>query len=182
MSELSSTDTLAEESVPVASQGEPPIVLRIGEKCFYTNVLTLTKESAYFRTMLSQPPIHGTFFVDADPGLFSYVLRYLRRGIYPVCFSRSSGHDYVTYSGIRLLADKFGIERLARWIAGRQYESAIECSLSVEWTRLMGMPASHSSAEQINCFGTPENGWIHMFKRRFTAREDVFLRQNSDSA
>lgn len=186
MSDLPFTDIFVEESVLAASQRPSRVVrLHVGEKVFSTTVRTLLKESAYFRSLTPdarQKLANETFFVDADPDLFAYVLRYLRHGIYPVCFSLDGGHDYVTYSGIRLLAEKFAIESLARWLADRQYESAIECSVSVGKMRADDTFISHSSAERIDGLGLPEQGSIFVFKRRFTAREDVFLKQQTGSA
>ncbi|KAG8165348.1 hypothetical protein KVR01_005623 [Diaporthe batatas] len=182
MSELSSTNTLTGESVPTSIQGGLPVVhLQVGERLFNTHAHTLCKESAYFRSLVSgehQQLADGTIFVDADPDLFAHVLRYLRHGIYPVCFNQTGGHHHARYMGIKQLAEHFEIENLARWLANRQYESAIECSLSLERVRLGDMSTSPSSAERIHCVGTPDdNGLVSVLKHSYTAREDVFLRQ-----
>lgn len=100
---------------------------------------TLSKESPYFRSLMSdenQQLADGTFFVDADPGLLACVLRYLRAGIYPICFHRDSGHNYAAYMGIRQLAEQFGIDNLARWLVDRQRKISIDFSVSVQQMRL----------------------------------------------
>lgn len=112
----------------VESRKAQLIHLQVGEKVFSTTRHTLCKESAYFRTLLrdqAQQLTGGTYFVDADPELFSHILRYLRHGIYPVSFSRCSGHDYATYLGVERLATEFGIQKLMKWFVDKQYESAM---------------------------------------------------------
>lgn len=187
MSEMSPAEASVKGPGSGVSQGEPPVVhLRVGEKLFNATAHTLSKESTYFRSLVSgqhQQPTDGAFFVDADPDLFAYVLRYLRHGIYPVCFSPDSGHDYATYSGITRLAEQFGIERLTRWLVDRQYESAIECSLSIGWVRLGDASVSHPSAERMYCLGPPDGyGSVCVFKRSFTARPEAFLTQDRGNA
>lgn len=110
------------------SQKAQLIHLQVGEKVFSTTRHTLCKESAYFRALLrdqEQQLTGGTYFVDADPELFSHILRYLRHGIYPVSFSRCNGHDYATYLGVERLATEFGIQKLMKWFIDKQYESAM---------------------------------------------------------
>jgi hypothetical protein len=175
---------MVEESGPRLTPPERRIVrLQVGETVFTTTQHTLCKESAYFQSLLSdqyQQLTSGEFFVDADPGLFAYILRYLRHGIYPVCFSQESGHDLATYLGIERLATEFGIEKLAKWLVDRQYESAVECSVSFDDKSPFGS-RSYTSTDHVNCYPR-RGGWVCMIKTRFTARREAFLDENTDHA
>lgn len=169
------------------------VILQVGETVFTTTEHTLCKESAYFQSLLSdrnkQLP-GGNFFVDADPDLFAYILQYLRHGIYPVCFSQGSGHDIVTYLGIQRVAADLGIEKLAKWLVDRQYESAVECSASVQEISLYGS-TPYPSTDQVSfltcpstdhgAFSLPSNK-IHMVRQSLTVRPEAFLEENRDHA
>lgn len=167
------------------SQKRRLVQLQVGEKVFSTTHHTLCEESAYFRSLLSHHDKllkNEICFVDADPELFSYVLRYLRHGIYPIAFDRSSGHDYATYVGIERLATEFGIKKLAKWLVDKKYESAIKCAVSFErmkpslvsWLDDTLPSRFHLSADHVN-FLPDSNGVIWEVRKRFTARPEAIL-------
>lgn len=180
------TETGRGEPVPgVKSQEQQPIRLQVGETVFSTTRQTLCKESTYFQFLLSdrnQKLTNGSFFIDADPELFSYILRYLRHGIYPVLFSRSNGHDYATYLGIERLATDLRIERLTKWLVDKQYESAIKCAVSFErmkpsvfnWLSDTLPTRLYLSTDHIN-FLPDSNGRVWEVKKRFIVRPEAFL-------
>lgn len=61
------------------------ITLQVGERRFVTYPSTLAAESSYFTSLLSDRwRRDGTYFIDADGDLFTYILRYLRSGVLPV--------------------------------------------------------------------------------------------------
>lgn len=78
-----------------------PIRLQVGERHFTTTRDTLTAESRYFASLLSgrwdNALEDGSYFIDADPMLFDHILRYLRRGIFPLFVDMAKGHDYHLY-------------------------------------------------------------------------------------
>lgn len=181
MSQASSTKTETEggEPVPgVKSQERQSIRLQVGEKVFTTTYHTLCKESTYFQTQLTS----GSYFLDADPELFSYILRYLRHGIYPVAFSRSSGHDYATYLGIERLATELRIKRLTKWLIDKQYESAVKCTVSFErmkpsvfnWLSDALPPRLYLSTDHVD-FLPDSDGRVWEVKKRFMVRPEAFL-------
>ncbi|KAG6362909.1 hypothetical protein INS49_008004 [Diaporthe citri] len=194
MSQASSTKTETERGEPapgVKSQERQPIRLQVGETVFSTTHHTLCKESTYFQCLLSdrnQQLTNGSYFVDADPELFSYILRYLRHGIYPVSFSRSSGHDYATYLGIERLATELRIERLTKWLVDKQYESAIKCAVSFErmkpsmfnWLSDTLPPRLYLSTDHVN-FLPDSNGRVWEVKKRFMVRPEAFLTEPQGS-
>lgn len=188
MSRTSSTKTemgRGEPGAGVTSQEGQLICLHVGEKVFSTTHHTLCKESTYFQSLLSdrnRQLTNGSYFVDADPELFSYILRYLRHGIYPIFFSRSSGHDYATYLGIERLATELRIERLTKWLVDKQYESAIKCAVSFErmkpsvfnWLSDTLPTRLYLSTDHVN-FLPDSNGRVWEVKKRFIVRPEVFL-------
>jgi len=94
--------TEAQLSEPRSSDAS--IVLEVGERQFKTRVSTLTEESSFFASMFSGrwPGTlsleGGSIFVDADPDLFQHILRYLRRGVFPIFWNRNGGFDYCLYA------------------------------------------------------------------------------------
>jgi hypothetical protein len=91
----------------------------------------------------------------------------------PVCFSPDSGHDLVAYLAIERVAGDLGIEKLAKWFAERQYESAVEWSISFQHKSPLGL-RPYTSTDRVNCHRR-KSGWVCMVKKKFTARREVFL-------
>jgi hypothetical protein len=90
-----------EQAQPSPSTTSDPITLQVGERRFVTFRTTLTSESPYFQRLLStqwqRPQADGSYFVDADGSLFTYILRYLRSGALPLFYNSHAGHDYGMY-------------------------------------------------------------------------------------
>ena len=101
------------------------ITLQVGERRFTTRKETLKGGSGFFSALLSgrwdnvQPD--GSYFIDADGDLFKHILEYLRRGVPPIFYDRSKGHDHALY--LRLLAEAryFQIDSLREWLEKKQY-------------------------------------------------------------
>ena len=67
-----------------------PVTIQVGERAFTTTQDTLSK-SGVLTAMLSGSwegdlLDNGSYFIDADPDIFEYVLRYLRHGIFPLFY------------------------------------------------------------------------------------------------
>jgi hypothetical protein len=58
------------------------------------------RRSAYFKRLflrnLGDKSSHG--YLDSDPKTFDYILKYIRRGIFPLLFTAERGHDYKAYA------------------------------------------------------------------------------------
>ena len=81
-----------------------PVTIQVGERAFTTTQDTLSK-SGFLTAMLSGSGEgdlldNGSYFIDADPDIFEYVLRYLRYGIFPLFYDQSRGHDYHRYLAV----------------------------------------------------------------------------------
>ncbi|KAJ8066909.1 hypothetical protein OCU04_004294 [Sclerotinia nivalis] len=119
-------------SAPVASRS---ITLQVGERRFITTFETLTSESAFFAALLSgrwnNTEADGSYFIDADPDLFSHILRYLRRGIPPLFYNHTKGHDHALYHTLLQEVKYFQIHRLEKWLQDKKYLSAVKLKCSV---------------------------------------------------
>lgn len=84
--------------------------------------------------------------------------------------------------GIQRLAADLGIDWLAKWLVHKQYESAIECSVSFEdmasdadcWLAPLP-PRSYISMDRGN-FLTESNGRVWEVRKRFTVRPRLSYR------
>jgi hypothetical protein len=117
------------QAVP-SSTSRTPIILQVGERRFTTTRDTLTDESPFFLAFLSgrwaDTQEDGSYFIDADPDLFSHILRYLRRGVLPLFYDNAKGHDHALYIALLEEAKYFQISRLEKWLRDKEYLQAVE--------------------------------------------------------
>lgn len=116
------------EQTPSSSTSEP-IVLQVGEQRFLTSRDTLSR-SHHLHALASgrwdsNTQSDGSFFIDADPEIFKHILRFLRHGVYPLCYDKAKGHDFAMYAAIQKQADYLVIPKLVKWLSQGQYTSAI---------------------------------------------------------
>lgn len=107
----------------------------MGERRFITTEETLTDESPFFSSLLKHPhdaQVDGSYFIDADPGVFEHVLRYLRHWVLPVFYDNAKGHDHALYHLLLQQAKYFQIERLRRWLVCQKYLDAVQTVTTVE--------------------------------------------------
>ncbi|KAK0640662.1 hypothetical protein B0T16DRAFT_460825 [Cercophora newfieldiana] len=111
-------------------QPPEPITLDVSGQRFTTTIPTLTARSEYFQTFFQgnwksalQPD--GTLFIDSDPETFQHILKYLRRGVFPLSYDQSKGHNYELYGHILADAQHFQIPKLERWIDSRLYVNCV---------------------------------------------------------
>ncbi|RDW93823.1 uncharacterized protein DSM5745_01145 [Aspergillus mulundensis] len=108
--------------------GTDIVELEIGERYFTTTHDTLVKESTFFATLLADPDNereNGKYFVDADADLFKLILRFLRRGTYPLCYDQLRGHDHATYHALLQESRFYGIAKLTEWLEQKRYFDAV---------------------------------------------------------
>lgn len=111
------------------------VTLQVGERRFITSRETLVRESGFFASLLSgrweSELLDGSYFVDADPGLFEHILRYLRRGVFPIFYDVQKGHDHPLYLALLEEARYFQIDRLQDWLGNKRYLQALTVKSSV---------------------------------------------------
>ena len=105
---------------------EDRITIQVGERCFTTEVWTLVFESGLFHAISPQTwndaiEDRPCYFIDGDPDLFDHILRYLRRGVFPVFYDKAKGHDYALYTVLSCEARFFKIPRLVSWLEEQRY-------------------------------------------------------------
>ncbi|KAL8748112.1 MAG: hypothetical protein Q9190_000074 [Brigantiaea leucoxantha] len=118
-------------AAPQSASATPTVInLQVGESNFFTTRYTLSG-SGYLDSITSgrweeTKQADGSYFVDADPDVFKYVLRFLRHGVYPLCYDRSRGHDFAMYAAIRSQADYLAIPKLVQWLDKQAYFKALK--------------------------------------------------------
>ena len=125
---------------------DPIILLQVGERHFITLKSTLEEGSTFFRALLaeewqgSRSP-DGSYFIDADPDLFVYSLRYLRRGVFPLFYNATYGFDFALYHALQEEALYFGIENLYNWIKDQKYAQAVKIQYTLDEIKGDGVSA-----------------------------------------
>jgi len=138
MADTSAANPTPEDvSIPAPSLAvDIQIALQVGESRFTTTKETLVGESEFFASLLSgrwdNALEDGSYFVDADPTLFEHILRYLRRGVFPLFFNLSRGHDYSLYLSLLEEARYFRISRLEDWLVKKRYHGAVKVKHTLE--------------------------------------------------
>jgi hypothetical protein len=125
--------TIAQRPVLAANA---PICVQVGGRRFTTKKETLTEESGFFASLLSgrwdNTLEDGSYFIDADPILFEHILRYLRRGVFPLFFDAAKGHDYHLYLSLLEEARYFQIPRLQEWLEKKRYLEAVKVTITAK--------------------------------------------------
>jgi hypothetical protein len=89
------------------------IVLDVSGRKYKKQKITL-QASPYFRSLLarwdqcSDKQEDDSYFIDADPDAFQYILDFMRRPAkYPLFWTKQTGFDYALYNKVESEADYF---------------------------------------------------------------------------
>ncbi|KAL8813788.1 MAG: hypothetical protein Q9223_006953 [Gallowayella weberi] len=134
--EKSINPTSPPTSPPPQPTSSNPIILQVGEQRFHVDRKTLHR-SDYLESITSGRWDHnkqpdGSFFIDADPEVFKHILRFLRHGVYPLCYDKSKGHDFAMYAAIQRLADYLLILDLQAWLREAKYLKSVTIETTAE--------------------------------------------------
>ncbi|KAK4197647.1 BTB/POZ protein [Triangularia verruculosa] len=110
-----------------------PVTLNVSGRKFTTTINTLNGRSLFFAQVFqgdwkSSRQEDGSIFIDSNPEVFSHVLQYLRRGVFPLAYDQRRGHDYKLYADILAEAKFFGIPKLECWLVDQLYLRCITSS------------------------------------------------------
>ena len=123
----------ATPSALTPTNSKASIVLQVGEQYFHSTRSVLNG-STFLYSLLERwdadKQADGSYFLDQDPELFKYVLRFLRHGVFPLCYDRVRGHDFATYGGVQILAKYLGVNDLAVWLDEKRYLNAVNTTTS----------------------------------------------------
>ncbi|UNI14659.1 hypothetical protein JDV02_001264 [Purpureocillium takamizusanense] len=118
-----------------AGTGNDRVVVRVGEKQFFTTKTTLAP-ARFFATLwaLAEPAATTAdgggeececYFVDGDAGLFEHVLCFLRTRRFPLFYSRQQGFDQGLYLALLQQARFYQVQALEAWIAEKRCLDAV---------------------------------------------------------
>jgi BTB/POZ domain len=139
--DVESADYSSDQLLLQGSVSGPPsserVTFQVGERRFDTTVGTLTTRSEYFAQLFSgRWPVNkqsdGSIFIDANGDIFEHILRYLRRGIFPLAYDKDKGHDYKLYAEILVEAKYFQCSALVVWLESQCYHQCITWYISTE--------------------------------------------------
>ncbi|CAN9105220.1 unnamed protein product [Alternaria alternata] len=110
---------LSVQGIVVAAGYPRHLTLDVGGRKFKVSCDTLKSESGWFKRQLSgrfgpwEPELDGSYFMDTDPDLFEYLLRFMRRPeVFPLFYSKMNGFDYDLYNRLQAEALYFQTDTL----------------------------------------------------------------------
>jgi hypothetical protein len=118
----------------------PPrlIILDVSGRKYRTQNVTL-QSSPYFQNLLarwddcSDRQEDGSYFIDADPDAFQYILEFMRRpSKFPLFWTKETGFDYALYSKLEAEADYFLLHDLRDWLQKKRYLDAVKTIIEVK--------------------------------------------------
>ncbi|KAI4209672.1 MAG: hypothetical protein LQ351_007426 [Letrouitia transgressa] len=152
-----------------------PITLQVGEQKFFATHDTLSG-SAYLKSISSgrweeSQQADGSYFIDMDSDVFKYILRFLRHGIYPLCYDNVRGHDYAMYENIRSAAEYLVVEKLVHWLSEKNYIDAVTTKYQLQIDE--GLPSTTSRSNAVVKFHhTYKTKKCYVCPRRITRHYD----------
>lgn len=118
----------------------PPhlIVLDVSGRKYQTQRASL-QTSPYFQNLLARwddcrdRQEDGSYFIDADPDAFQYILDFMRRpSRFPLFWTKETGFDYALYNKLETEADYFLLHDLRDWIGKKRYLDAVKTIIEVK--------------------------------------------------
>ncbi|PVH91663.1 hypothetical protein DM02DRAFT_467878, partial [Periconia macrospinosa] len=114
------------------------IILDVSGRKFRTQKASL-QTSPYFQNLLARwddcadRQEDGSFFIDADPDAFQYILDFMRRPLkFPLFWTKESGFDYALYNKLEAEADYFLLHDLRDWLRKKRYLDAVKTIIEVK--------------------------------------------------
>ena len=139
------------------------IVLDVSGRKYKTQKITL-QASPYFRSLFarwdqgSDKQEDDSYFIDADPDAFQYILDFMRRPAkYPLFWTKQTGFDYALYNKLESEADYFLLHDLRDWLRNKSYLDAVKIvvetmALSEHELEEHGKKRSYAADVEVQCF------------------------------
>ena len=114
------------------------IILDVSGRKYKTQKATL-QTSPYFQNLLarwddcSDRQEDGSYFIDADPDAFQYILEFMRRpSKFPLFWTKETSFDYALYNKLEAEADYFLLHDLRDWLRKKRYLDAVKTIIEVK--------------------------------------------------
>ncbi len=114
------------------------VVLRVGEKQFFTTRATLAESHLLTALLSTEATQDGEYFLDADPDMFSQLMRFLRTRRFPLFYDQASGYDTAKYLELLVAAQFYQIPTLEMWLTEKRYLGAMNIVSEYKKYRLFG--------------------------------------------
>ncbi|KAJ3484227.1 hypothetical protein NLG97_g7106 [Lecanicillium saksenae] len=114
------------------------VVLRVGEKQFFTTRATLAESHLLTALLSTEATQDGEYFLDADPDIFSQVMRFLRTRRFPLFWDNASGYDTAKYLELLVAAQFYQIPTLEMWLSEKRYLGVMNIKSEYKKYRLYG--------------------------------------------
>ncbi|KAJ6786033.1 hypothetical protein PWT90_06567 [Aphanocladium album] len=114
------------------------VILRIGEKQFFTTRATLAESHLLTALLSTEATQDGEYFLDADPDIFSQVMRFLRTRRFPLFWDNASGYDTAKYLELLVAAQFYHIPTLEMWLTEKRYLGVMNIKSEYKKYRLYG--------------------------------------------
>lgn len=141
------------------------ITIRTSQQSFTTDPEQWLGNSDYFDNLLSgrwgDKQDDNSYFIETDARIFEHILRYLRTGVLPIFFDKTTGHDFVLYQALLEEARYFAIDRLQRWLCERKYLDAVKVHYLATETQDRSSYRKHTTSDP--------DGHKFMLEDRFVA-------------
>ncbi|KAK3320390.1 hypothetical protein B0T19DRAFT_429537 [Cercophora scortea] len=159
------------------------VILDVGGRQFVTTVGSLVQRSGYFSDFFTGSwqdvkQADGSIFVDTDPGVFEHILKYLRRGVFPLAYDQKRGHNFALYADVLAEAQFFRTPKLENWLTAKLYLNCI--SFSTVWSPSYTHDKRNPDAKKTTVWGSDftstqmlkdETTKSHIFRCRHQLRE-----------
>lgn len=114
------------------------VVLRVGEKQFFTTRASLAESHLLSALLSTEATQDGEYFIDADPEIFSEIMRFLRTRRFPLFWDHAFGYDTAKYLELLVAAQFYQIPTLEMWLTEKRYLGAINIKSEHKRQRLFG--------------------------------------------
>ncbi|KAF1819243.1 uncharacterized protein K489DRAFT_77913 [Dissoconium aciculare CBS 342.82] len=109
------------------------VKIKTGNQTFVTKPSSWKGKSLYFDQLFSgrwnDKSPDGSYYIDTDAQVFKHILLYLRTGVLPIFYDKTTGHDEIPYHQVLNEAEYFCIDRLVRWINGKTYLKVVDAEV-----------------------------------------------------
>lgn len=114
------------------------IILDVSGRKYQTQKATL-QTSPYFQNLLARwddctdRQEDGSYFIDADPDAFQYILEFMRRpSKFPLFWTKETSFNYALYNKLEAEADYFFLHDLRDWLRKKRYLDAVKTIIEVK--------------------------------------------------